>query len=171
MEGKRPKFEWLRWSKGQISQKRLFLLFMTVIIIITPITTAAWAVTSGRCVILMVYTDRLAYTSGESIHVHARIINCGLKTVELTYPTSGDIFIHIIDNSGRRVFLAPENVFHCITKKVLEPGETLKREFTWDQDDRTGEDVRLPNSFLIIATSDSYDARYRAYSAPICISS
>ena len=171
MEDKRQKARWLWYIEWRISRERLLLLLITAIMIIAPFTAAAWAMTSGRCLILMVYTDRLAYASGESIHVHACIINCGLKTVELTYPSGGDIFIHIYDNSGRRVFFAPENVCACITEIVLEPGEVLRQEFTWNQDDRTGEDVRLPNSFLIVATSDSYDSHGRACSAPICISS
>lgn len=171
MEGKRSKSEWLRYRKGWVSHKKLFLLLITVIAIITPITAAAWVVTSGRCVILTVYTDRLAYASGESIHIHARLMNCGLKAAELTFPNGGVISINIYDSSGEKVFLSPKYVAAVITEIRLEPMEILQQEFTWDQTDRSSEHVSLPNSFFITATCRYFEGRCCAHSAPICISS
>ena len=122
-------------------------------------------------VILTVYAERTVYASGESVHIHASLVNCGCKAVELTYPTGGIIFIDIYDSSGRLVFFAPKDVTMAIMEITLGPMETLEREFIWDMEDRAGEEVSLPGTFLIVATSSSYEASYFAHAVPVCISS
>jgi hypothetical protein len=171
MEDDRSKAMWLRDCLRQIRKVRLYPLFVAAIVIIVPITAAASALVPERFVILTVYTSRLAYASGESIHIHTSLTNCGWRVVELTYPSGGIICIDIYDSRGQLVFFAPKYVLAWMVEITLKPMETMEHEFIWEQEDRTDEGVRLPGTFLIVASSHSDEARYTAHGVPFYISS
>lgn len=158
------KVDWVRHRLRHIDRFNGRALLIVTVLMASTAATAFWAVGSERCVTLTVHADKMVYASGESVQIYTHLANYGLRTVELTYPTGGVISIHIYDWTGRCVFFAPEYVTMAMTDITLKLGEVFRSNFEWNQEDRADEQVRLPGSFLVVATSCSHEANYCAHS-------
>ena len=138
-------------------------IVVAAVVLIASIVTAVWVLDRHeRGVELAVYTDKTHYESGESVHICIQLKNYGFSSVRLVYGSSLTMYFSIHNSDGLEVYPHPPDICPAITEVILEPGEVSSHDWIWDQANKTGEQVTLPDTFTVRAFSLSYEEHFYA---------
>ena len=136
---------------------------MVGVVIIASIATAAWAIDRlERGVTLTVCTDKARYAYGESVQISIQLKNYGFSPVTLVYSSSLIMSFSIYDSDDQEVFTGPRIGLAVITDVDLEPGGVKRHDYIWNQTNNMGEQVYLPDTFMVRAFSESYERIFYA---------
>jgi hypothetical protein len=98
-----------------------------------------------------VSTDKLVYTTGEPVNISVSIMNNGLSTAVLTFPSTIQGYFTVADSLGNPVY---DYLLHVagmpvITDLVLLSGQTAYYNYTWIQVSDDGTQVPSPQWYTI----------------------
>lgn len=108
---------------------------------------------------LSVSTDKTSYVPYESVSITIRLTNTGLDPVTLNFRDGCRVAYRVEDALGRIWYDAIYHMYCLmfINSLTFRAGEVVEYRFTWNQADDVGNQVPVPNDYIIVGYSRSYE--------------